>query len=214
MLDWSIAAFDQHPGVDVIVVVAPRSNVDTMRAIAAGRATVVPGGATRQESVGCGLQALPAEVDVVLVHDAARPLIIADLIGSVISAVRSGAEAVIPVLEVSDTIKRVDKSGRVLDTVDRTQLRRVQTPQGFRRDVLRAAHRSAQDRGRSDVTDDAGLVEAIGRIVSTVPGSEFAFKVTTAHDLAQAQRWVDGGVASMQPTVGSPAIGADNGGSR
>jgi 2-C-methyl-D-erythritol 4-phosphate cytidylyltransferase len=187
IVDWAITAFHEHPDVDSVVVVAPPEAAAAISNGATGRATVVGGGLTRQQSVRCGIDALDPGVDLVLVHDAARPLVTVATISSVIAALRAGADAVIPVLPVTDTVKRVDRAGVVLGTVERADLRSVQTPQGFRRDVLNAAHASASARGVEDATDDAGLVEAIGRVVVTVPGSDAAFKITTPYDLHVAE---------------------------
>ncbi|MFF5230618.1 2-C-methyl-D-erythritol 4-phosphate cytidylyltransferase [Dactylosporangium sp. NPDC000521] len=144
---------------------------------------VVPGGATRQASVAAALAAVPAEFGIVLVHDAARALTPPELVETVADAVRGGHGAVIPVLPVVDTIKEVDNSGIVVGTVDRSVLRAVQTPQGFRRDVLTSAHAAAVD----EHTDDAGMAEKIGVPVHTVPGSEAAMKITRPFDLAIAE---------------------------
>jgi 2-C-methyl-D-erythritol 4-phosphate cytidylyltransferase len=198
IVDWAVQIFDEHPDVASVVVVAPADAVSAITEGAAGRAQVVAGGATRQQSVDHGLDVLGKDIDLVLVHDAARPLISASVISSVVAALRAGADAVIPVLPVVDTIKRVDSHARVTGTVDRSELRIVQTPQGFRRDVLVAAHRGAKDRGILDVTDDAGLVEAIGRVVLTVPGSEQAFKITTPYDLELAQGLAGEGAAGRR----------------
>jgi 2-C-methyl-D-erythritol 4-phosphate cytidylyltransferase len=173
-----------------VVVVAPRESVAAISDSLAGRAAVVAGGATRQESVDLGLAALSGDFELVLVHDAARPLVSQDVISTVVAALRAGADAVIPVLPVVDTIKRVNAAAQVIGTVDRAELRIVQTPQGFRRDVLVAAHASAKDRGVADISDDAGLIEGIGRTVQTVPGDERTFKITTPYDLALANRLV------------------------
>jgi 2-C-methyl-D-erythritol 4-phosphate cytidylyltransferase len=144
---------------------------------------VVAGGADRHASVGAALDALPPGVDLVLVHDAARCLTPPSVVGAVVTALRSGADAVIPVLPVADTIKRVEVD-RVVATVPREHLRAVQTPQGFRRDVLVAAHAAAPDASH---TDDAGLVELLGRPVTVVPGHEEAFKITRPLDLLLAE---------------------------
>lgn len=146
--------------------------------------TVVVGGAARSDSVRAGLAVVPPDADVILVHDAARPLAGAALFGSVVAAVRSGADAAIPVLAVTDTIKRV-VDGRVVDTLDRRELVAVQTPQGFRASVLRAAHAAAPD-----ATDDAALVEAIGGTVLTVPGEPTNLKITYPHDLSVAAAYL------------------------
>lgn len=170
------------------------------------RVLIVPGGATRQQSVALALAAVPADYDVVLVHDAARALTPPSTIAGVVDAVRAGADAVIPVLPVADTIKSVrprtetaEVAGGSADgsaahaahpahdtvehTVDRSGLRAVQTPQGFRRSLLERAHAAAGH----DATDDAGLVEALGRPVTMIPGHVEAFKVTTPFDLVLAE---------------------------
>jgi 2-C-methyl-D-erythritol 4-phosphate cytidylyltransferase len=173
------------PSVHTIVIAAPGADVEFVRRLLAPVApvTVVPGGAERQASVAAALAAVPAGPQIVLVHDAARALTPPALVESVAEAVRSGHDAVIPVLPVVDTIKEVDTGERVLGTVDRSALRAVQTPQGFRRSVLTAAHAVASD----PLTDDAGLVEKQGVPVVCVPGSELALKITRPFDLALAE---------------------------
>jgi 2-C-methyl-D-erythritol 4-phosphate cytidylyltransferase len=133
--------------------------------------------------VRAGLAALPPEVDLVLVHDAARALVPVEVVEAVVAALRGGARAVVPVLPVADTVKQVDEADRVVRTVPREHLRAAQTPQGFVRSVLQAAHEGAA----GAMTDDAGLVEAAGVVVETVPGSPLAFKVTTPFDLRVAE---------------------------
>jgi 2-C-methyl-D-erythritol 4-phosphate cytidylyltransferase len=169
----------------MIVVAAPAAEVEAVREVLAPVApvTVVAGGAERQESVSLALAAVPAEIGIVLVHDAARALTPPQLIESVAAAVRAGSPAVIPVLPVVDTIKEVGPGEIVLGTVDRGVLRSVQTPQGFRHDVLAAAHASAA----GALTDDAGLVEKAGLPVTCVPGSELAMKITRPLDLVLAE---------------------------
>lgn len=143
---------------------------------------VVAGGAERQDSVRRALAALDPAAELVLVHDAARCLTPVSVVEAVVACLRGGAEAVVPVLPVADTIKQVD-GARVVATVDRSMLRAVQTPQGFSRPVLERAHAS----GLASRTDDAGLVEALGGAVTTVAGSEEAFKVTRPLDLLLAE---------------------------
>jgi 2-C-methyl-D-erythritol 4-phosphate cytidylyltransferase len=171
--------------VRLIVVAAPAADVEAVRDLLAPIApvTVVAGGAERQQSVAIALACVPAEVEIVLVHDAARALTPPQLIESVAAAVRGGRPAVIPVLPVVDTIKEVGPGDVVLGTVDRSVLRSVQTPQGFRHDVLAAAHAAAAD----PLTDDAGLVEKAGLPVACVPGSELAMKITRPLDLILAE---------------------------
>ncbi|TDC01390.1 2-C-methyl-D-erythritol 4-phosphate cytidylyltransferase [Micromonospora fluostatini] len=173
------------PSVHTIVVAAPAAEVAAVRDLLAPVApvTVVPGGAERQASVAAALAAVPAGLEIVLVHDAARALTPPEVVESVAATVRAGHDAVIPVLPVVDTIKEVDAGEVVLGTVDRATLRAVQTPQGFRRAVLSAAHAAAVDA----LTDDAGLVEKQGVAVRCVPGSEYALKITRPFDLALAE---------------------------
>ncbi|MCU0265371.1 MAG: 2-C-methyl-D-erythritol 4-phosphate cytidylyltransferase [Actinomycetia bacterium] len=191
LLVHAVRALAAARAVGLVVVAAPPEDVAQVRALlddheVAAEVVVVAGGATRQESVRRALAALTPDVDVVLVHDAARPLVPVELVDRVAAAVRHGAPAVVPGLPVADTVKRVapvDGSEQVVETLDRSALRAVQTPQGFRRDVLEAAHAAATD----DATDDAGLVERAGGSVTVVPGSEEAFKVTRPLDLLLAE---------------------------
>jgi 2-C-methyl-D-erythritol 4-phosphate cytidylyltransferase len=182
--------------VKLIVVAAPPDDVDHVVALLGrlprlARVSVVAGGVTRSTSVLRALETLPQDVDVVLVHDAARALTPVGLVESVDAAVRAGHAAVIPALPVVDTIKSVavgpdSALPEVTATVDRASLRAVQTPQGFRRDVLDAAYRAAVEESRLDASDDAGLVEAVGHRVAVVAGDERAFKVTRPLDLLLA----------------------------
>ena len=156
----------------------------------------VKGGARRQDSVRHGLDALPDEVDTVLIHDAARPFAPAGLVGQVLDALQAGAAGVIPVVPVTDTIKVVQ--GDVVSmTPERASLAAVQTPQGFALNVLRTAHRRAVEEGWN-VTDDAMLLERCGHEVRTVPGADGNIKITRAEDL----RMLEGAVSPMRPCVG------------
>lgn len=170
--------------------------------------TVVAGGANRQESVRRALQAVPRDINVVLVHDAARPLVPVALVESVAAAVHAGADAVIPVLPVTDTVKQVDASGVVVATPPRSELRAVQTPQGFARPVLERAHAVDPDElGPDGATDDAGLVERLGVAVRVVDGADEALKVTRPMDLLIAEALLaQRGAASPRPSgAGSSA---------
>ena len=141
---------------------------------------VVAGGDERSDSVRRGLEAVPDDCDIVVVHDGARPLASAALFESVIEAVLAGADAAIPGIAVTDTIKRVE-DGRVVGTLDRDDLVAVQTPQAFRADMLRRAHE-----GDPEATDDATLVEEVGGIVLVVDGEVTNLKITGPLDLAIA----------------------------
>jgi 2-C-methyl-D-erythritol 4-phosphate cytidylyltransferase len=172
VLDWSVEA--ARSSSEGVVVVVPAD-----RAAAEGG---VAGGATRSESVRCGLRHVPAGAEVICVHDAARPFASIHLFGAVIDAVRAGADAAVPALPVADTIKQVGSDGRVIGTPDRASLVAVQTPQAFRADVLRRAHE-----GSPEGTDDAALVEAAGGSVTTVPGERINRKLTEPEDLEWAR---------------------------
>lgn len=198
--------------VEALCVVVPAGTEEQVRALLADepldrRPSVVAGAATRQGSVAAGLRGLPDDIGVVLVHDAARPFVPATVVRTVIDSVRSGAAAVVPVLPVTDTIKQVDVDGDVVVTLDRAGLRAVQTPQGFERAALLAAHRcptsevamageangdAIDDAVSAAVTDDAALIERVGGRVATVPGSPESFKITTPADLEQAERLLAG----------------------
>ncbi|KXT58545.1 2-C-methyl-D-erythritol 4-phosphate cytidylyltransferase [Gordonia sp. QH-12] len=180
LLELSASAARRSGVVDVIVVAAPPELLDRAAALVPD-AVVVPGGAERSDSVRAGLAAVP-EAELILVHDAARALTPPALFASVVTALRGGADAVVPGIAVADTLKRVDVHGLVRETPDRSELRAVQTPQGFTAQVLRRAHDA-----QADATDDAGLVEALGIPVRVIPGDAMAFKVTTQFDLALAR---------------------------
>jgi 2-C-methyl-D-erythritol 4-phosphate cytidylyltransferase len=182
LLEYAHERFTEHPGVRDVVVVAPPDRIEQAAALTGS--AVVAGGATRQASVSAGLATLDAAVDTVLVHDVARAFVPAAVISRVLAALEGGADAVIPVRPVTDTIKRVDDARRVVDTVDRSTLVAVQTPQGFRRDVLEAAHAAAASVA---ATDDAGLVEAYGGTVVVVDGADESFKITRPWDLVLAE---------------------------
>lgn len=183
LLSRSALALAAH--ADVIIVAVPTENIasaaqqlDSVDA----EVHIVIGGATRQDSVAAAMAVVPEDIDYVLVHDAARPLVPNALIANVIQALGSGAHAVVPVLPVVDTIKRVDNNGDVIETVDRNSLKRVQTPQGFTKDLLTRAFADPTH----VATDEAGLVEQLGVTIKTVPGNERAFKITTPDDIALA----------------------------
>ncbi len=163
---------------DDVVLVLPAGVAWDGRPVAAS----VPGGSTRSASVRAGLDAVAGSAGVVVVHDAARPLASPALFEAVIGAVRAGADAAVPGLPISDTVKRVD-GDHVVETIARDALVAVQTPQAFRSDALRAAHA-----GGGDATDDAALVEAAGGRVVVVPGEPRNLKVTTPADLVVAAR--------------------------
>ena len=194
LLVHAVRRLRECPSVGPVVIAAPPAELAVVRALlTAYDVLVVAGGRERQDSVAAGLAALPVAVEIVLVHDAARALVPVAVVEAVVGALLAGAEAVIPVLAVRDTVKQVDALGRVLATLDRRDLRLVQTPQGFRRDVLMAAHAAAPTSGDLPATDDAGLVERLGRPVLTVPGAEEAFKVTRPLDLLLAKAVLAGG---------------------
>ena len=186
VLRHAVTAFARHPGVaGVQVVIRDEDRAVYDRAMA--DLTILPpaaGGAERQDSVRLGLEALAAHAPArVLIHDGARPFPGAALIDRVIAAL-DRAPAAIPALPLGDTIKRV-ADGVIRETVDRAQLWRAQTPQGFDFPAILAAHRAAAGHV---LTDDAAVAEACGMMPIVVAGNEDNLKVTTAHDLAAAER--------------------------
>jgi 2-C-methyl-D-erythritol 4-phosphate cytidylyltransferase / 2-C-methyl-D-erythritol 2,4-cyclodiphosphate synthase len=185
----SLAALAGHGAISAVQPVIHPEDADLFREASDGLDLLpaVPGGASRQASVRAGLEALEAHgPELVLVHDAARPFVSAALIARAISAARASGAA-IPVTPVTDTVKVVDPAGRVTGTLERTPLRLVQTPQGFRFAALLAAHRRANAAGRDDFTDDAALAEWAGLTVSTFEGEPANVKLTTSDDFARAE---------------------------
>ena len=183
VLDWSTDAAAAHcDGVVVVVSAEHQAELEAgYRCTAGSQPIVVTGGDTRSASVRAGLSAVPTSAEVVLIHDAARPLASPALFEQVIEAVRAGADAAVPGIAVTDTIRH--RSGGL---VDRDELIAVQTPQGFRASKLRAAHRDG-----AEATDDATLVEAAGGKVVIVPGESTNLKITHPEDLAVARALVD-----------------------
>jgi 2-C-methyl-D-erythritol 4-phosphate cytidylyltransferase/2-C-methyl-D-erythritol 2,4-cyclodiphosphate synthase len=205
MLARSIGAFFDHPDVDAVAVVIDPDDSGLYAAASAAFATrlrpAVPGGARRQDSVRLGLEAL-AEGDApsaVLIHDAARPFAGADLIGRVIASLTSHAGA-LPCLPVTDTLKR-GADGRVTGTVDRTELWRAQTPQGFRFEAILAAHRAAAQDPTLTFTDDAAVAEWYGLELVLVEGAEDNRKLTTAEDFRIADEMLRRGAARGAATT-------------
>jgi 2-C-methyl-D-erythritol 4-phosphate cytidylyltransferase len=185
MLAESLERLERSDWIEAIVIVAPAEweepSILLAEELSAGKvSSCVPGGASRAESVHAGVAEVPDETPVILVHDAARPLLPEVVIERVITALGDGWDGAVPALPVADTIKRAGKDGAVLETLDRSGLVAVQTPQAFGS----AALRSALGRDLANVTDCAGLVEAGGGRVRTVEGDPRLLKVTTPSDLA------------------------------
>ena len=189
------------PIASQIIVAAPTGFEDEFRKLLGDEITVVTGGITRTESVKAALKHIDATNDFVLVHDAARALAPTSLAMRVIDSLRAGEKAVVPGIAVTDTIKRIDKDNYVTKTPTRSKLRAIQTPQGFKRKVLIAAHKS-----KDEMSDDAGLVEERGVSVKVISGEPQALKITTPDDLALALKYLVGGVnADMRVGVGTDA---------
>jgi len=178
-----------HPSVGMVVCVLPQRYAGDpppwLFQCDVDRLLISIGGRTRSESVANGLDDLPDEAQIVLVHDAARPLVGAATIDRVIAAVREGTPA-IAALPVVDTLKEANADGTIVGTVDRSALWRAQTPQGFPRALIVEAHRRARAE-RVTATDDAALCERLGQVVRVVRGSERALKVTDAGDFARVE---------------------------
>jgi 2-C-methyl-D-erythritol 4-phosphate cytidylyltransferase len=192
LLAEPLRRLDENDDIEGIVVVAPpeweEPSILLAEQIGASKVSAcVPGGATRAESVRAGLAEVPDDAAVVLVHDAARPVLPAEVVARLLAALAEGYDGAVPALPVSDTVKRA-VDGVVVETLARDELVAVQTPQAFVASVLRSAFagdvRSA--------TDCASLVEAAGGRVKVVPGDERLQKVTTRADLERVSGWLDG----------------------
>ena len=190
LLAEPLRRLDECDWIDAIVLVAPpgweEPAILLAEELGCGKVSAcVPGGETRADSVRAGLAEVPEDALVVLVHDAARPLLPADIVERVLAPLSDGWDGAVPGLPVADTLKRVGSDGAVAETVPRDGLWAVQTPQAFVADVLRAAFASG-----GDATDCASLVEARGGRVKVVPGDPQLLKVTTADDLAKIASWL------------------------
>jgi 2-C-methyl-D-erythritol 4-phosphate cytidylyltransferase/2-C-methyl-D-erythritol 2,4-cyclodiphosphate synthase len=185
----AMAAFCRHPDIAVVQPVVNPDDIALFNEAVSSlpHASPANGGATRQESVHAGLEALAAtKPDIVLIHDAARPFVTEAVISRAIAAAgRTGAA--IPAVAVADTIKLVDDKGDVEATPERARLRIAQTPQAFRYDAILEAHRRAVREGRNDFTDDAALAEWAGLTVATFEGDPVNMKLTTPEDFVREE---------------------------
>lgn len=185
---WTLEPFLQHPGVVAISIAlggADAQDPPPWLLSLDPRISIVAGGATRGDSVRAALDSLPEGVELVAVHDAARPLVSRDILDRCMEATK-GARGAVAGWPAVDTLKEVDQAGRVVRTRDRSRIWHAQTPQVFPASTLREAYRRALAEGISD-TDDAGLVERMGVEVVMVPGSPFNLKVTRPGDLPLAE---------------------------
>lgn len=185
LLQHCLAAFSQVADIDTIIVALPEDIIaHPPEWLRSGHVSLVAGGAQRADSVRAGLQALADDIDVVVIHDAARPLVTPDMIRAVIEQAGQGASAIIAV-PVTDTLHRVDEQGTIVETPARSLFWRAQTPQAFPRAVLELAFARTED--PSSATDEAGLVAAAGYTVRVVPGDVANLKITTSADLIVAE---------------------------
>jgi 2-C-methyl-D-erythritol 4-phosphate cytidylyltransferase len=191
ILAWSLEAFERSSLISELIVVAPPA--DEVSAIEITRkwvhkvpVKVVPGGATRQESVKSGLDAVDADLEWVAVHDAARPLVTLSQIEAVCFMAQELGGAAILAIPVRDTVKVVDEDGLIIRSQDRIRLYLAQTPQVCRKEDLRLAYKLAEDKD-IQATDEAGLLEVSGVAVGVVEGSPGNFKITTQEDLKMAE---------------------------
>lgn len=211
LLEHAVHAVNGMRSPARLVAVVPAERADEVRVLLrplAPEAVVVAGGASRQASVAAGMAVLDEAVEVVLVHDAARAFTPSEQFDAVVEAVDAGGEGVVPGLPVSDTIKRTDAAARVVDTVDRSELVAVQTPQGFPRGILEAAYAAAKE----EATDDAALVAEIGHPVRIVAGDALAFKITTPADLARAEQLFGGSDLTQRIGLGTDTHAFADGG--
>ena len=184
LLQYCLEAFFQIDSIHYIVVALPGDETARPRWLADQRVQIVAGGAHRADSVRAGLNALPDDVDVVVVHDAARPLVTPELIRRVLQVVNHqvGATVAVP---VTDTLHEVDAQQTILATPPRSRFWRAQTPQAFPREALELAY--ARNEDASTATDEAGLVARSGWTVKVVPGEPWNIKITTPEDLVLAE---------------------------
>jgi 2-C-methyl-D-erythritol 4-phosphate cytidylyltransferase len=191
LLAESLERLDNSDWIDAIVIAAPpdweEPSILVAEEIAATKvSSAVTGGESRSESVRLALEEVPEEAAVVLVHDAARPLLSEDVIGRVLAPLSEGWDGVVPVVPLADTVKRIE-GGRVVETLSRDDLVAVQTPQAFLTDVLRRAVSGDV----SSATDCASLVESQGGRIKVVEGDPRLLKVTEADDLALVESWLE-----------------------
>jgi 2-C-methyl-D-erythritol 4-phosphate cytidylyltransferase len=191
LLAEPLRRLDESEWVDAIVVVAPPGWEEPAILLAEELAcskvrASVTGGDSRTDSVRAGLAEVPADALVVLVHDAARPLVTEEVVGRVLAPLSEGWDGAVPGLPVADTLKRVAPDGAILETVERESVWAVQTPQAFVADTLRRAYEDGDA-----ATDCATLVEGVGGRVKVVDGDPQLLKVTTADDLAKVAAWLD-----------------------
>jgi 2-C-methyl-D-erythritol 4-phosphate cytidylyltransferase/2-C-methyl-D-erythritol 2,4-cyclodiphosphate synthase len=186
----TLSAFSSHAHIDLVQPVIHPDDEDLFRAASGGLKNLlepVAGGATRQTSVHAGLQALQGRApEIVLIHDAARPFLSSALISRAIEAART-CSAATPGVAVADTVKKIDQDAMVIETLDRSQLRMVQTPQAFAFALIADAHQRAAAAGREDFTDDAALAEWAGHRVLMFEGEAGNVKLTTNEDFARAE---------------------------
>jgi 2-C-methyl-D-erythritol 4-phosphate cytidylyltransferase/2-C-methyl-D-erythritol 2,4-cyclodiphosphate synthase len=193
ILDLALSALAASPHIDGILLALPPSLSEEVKDSYRGRPKVlrvVDGGEERQDSVENALAAVPAEAEVLLVHDAVRPFISPELLERCVALAREHG-AVVPVVPVRDTVKEWDRERKTLSTVDRSLLYRAQTPQAFRAGILRDAYEKAKAEGRRG-TDDASLVEEAGYAVTPIPGEEANLKITVPEDLRMANGLLGG----------------------
>jgi 2-C-methyl-D-erythritol 4-phosphate cytidylyltransferase / 2-C-methyl-D-erythritol 2,4-cyclodiphosphate synthase len=210
MLEHALSGVFQMSEPAQVIVVAPPAFMVDARTIAdrvagplSALVSVVAGGESRQESVSRGLAAVAGGIRFVLVHDAARALTPAAQFDAVVVAVRATGNGIVPGLAVVDTIKQVDADGRILGTVDRSELAAVQTPQGFPRDLLDQVVAAAGNLTDA-VTDDAALVAAAGHPVQVIAGHPLAFKITTPWDLRRADLLLSASLSASSGAADAP----------
>ena len=179
------AVANLSPVCELIIVTAPNGYESEYTKILGDQVSVITGGVLRSDSIRIAISKIPTNFEYVLVHDAARALASTTLASSVLNQLIQGEHAVIPALEVVDTIKEVDSKGYVRNTLNRSSLKVIQTPQGFSRSILERAHQASED-----ATDDAALVEALGVAVKVIAGEDRAFKITTPSDIATALKFL------------------------
>lgn len=189
VVDWAIETLARHSQINELIIVLPdESRAAEIKSRWPKVKAIVKGGEQRQDSVSRGLEAVSPEMEIVLVHDGVRPLVTAELISRIIEA--AGKEgAAVPAVPIEDTVKMIDGEF-IAGTINREQLVRVQTPQGFRKNLLQRAICQAKKEGYY-ASDEASLIERMGGRVKIVPGDTKNIKITTPQDLRVAEVWIN-----------------------
>ncbi|MFQ5841487.1 MAG: 2-C-methyl-D-erythritol 4-phosphate cytidylyltransferase [Thermodesulfobacteriota bacterium] len=205
LLFYTLKTFEEFEGIESIYLVLDEADLEYCAGEIVQKyglkkvSQLVPGGERRQDSVWNGLKAMEGRCDIVIVHDGARPFVSPEILKRLMAAMKD-AQAVVTAIPALDTIKRVDGTGIVVDTLQRNTLFHIQTPQGFRYDLIQEAYKRALKEGIQG-TDDAYFVERMGMPVKVIEGSSLNMKITTPEDIALAHYILQKGKVARRPSI-------------